>query len=417
MKSHRRVAVTGMGMLSPLGHDVESSWKALLAGETGVVRISRFDAAAYRCQVAAEVRGFEATEATTGMDAKELATCDRFTHYGLAAACQAMAQAGLAGLKEAPAALRERVGVLMSSGIGGLETLVEAQHKLDADGPRRVPPRAMEKMLINLMAGQISKLYGALGPNYGIVSACASSAHAIGTAMEKIRMGRADIVLAGGAEASITPVGVASFASMRALSSGFNETPEQASRPFSQTRDGFVMGEGAAALVLEAEDHARARGATILGYVDGYGETSDAFHNTTPSGEGANRAMRLAVADAGLDVADIAYINPHATSTPAGDEAEAREIGNVFGAEVPVGATKGATGHLLGAAGAVEAVFTLLALRDGMAPPNRNLTDPIEAAIAMVGPKAVPLREGAGSALSNSFGFGGTNASLVISRA
>ncbi|MFZ2586897.1 MAG: beta-ketoacyl-ACP synthase II [Alphaproteobacteria bacterium] len=411
----RKVVVTGMGVISPLGLNVASTWTALTAGQTGLGRITRFDPAAFRCHVAGEVKGFEATLENTGLDAKALKRMDRFSHMGLAAAWEAMGQAGLRGMKDWPAEAREKVAVFLSSGIGGLESLVEAQEVLAAKGPRAVSPRSMGQMLINMLAGEASIQYGALGANYSVVSACASSTHALGLAKMQIESGRADVVLAGGAEAAITPLGIGAFAAMRALSSSYNDTPAAASRPFDTARDGFVMGEGAAVLVLESEEHAKARGATILATLAGYGETSDASDPTSPSGEGAVRAMKQALRDAGLQAADVGYINAHATSTPAGDEVESNGIKSVFGTTVPVSGTKGATGHLLGAAGALEAVFAVQALITQTLPPTLNLATPCDGEMDYIPLKARKV-DGVKAVLSNSFGFGGTNGSLVVTR-
>ena len=411
--SKRNVVITGMGVVSPLGLNVAETWAALVAGQCGIGPITHFDASAQRCMVAGEVKGFLANVETTGLDDKALKSCDRFMELGLAACWEAMGQAGLRDLASKPEAMRERVGMVLGSGIGGLGSIVEAQHALDAKGPTGVMPRAIVRMLVNSLPGVASLQYGAMGFNYSIVSACASSTHALGLAKEKIESGKVDVMLAGGAEAAITPLGIAGFAAMRALAMGKNDTPTEASRPFDTAREGFVMGEGAAVLVLEEEEHAKARGATILARLVGFGETSDAYHMTTPSGAGAVRAMRMALADAGMKPEDVGYINAHATSTPAGDEVESGGIQEVFGTKVPVSGTKGATGHLLGAAGSLETVFAVQALRTQTLPPTLNLITPCDAAMDYI-PLTARKVSGVNVALSNSFGFGGTNACVVV---
>lgn len=413
MTMQKRVAVTGLGLVSPLGKTVADNWAALMAGQSGIGAITAFDAAAFSARVAGEVRDFDPT--TTGLEPKELKKADRFIHLGLAAAREAMAQAGLAGLKDAPKAMRERVAVLMGTGIGGLQSTEATCATLAERGPGRISPFFIPAMLPNLLGGQVSMMFGAQGANVCPVSACATSAHAVGWGARLINWGEAEVVICGGAEAAVCPSAVGGFAAMRALSTKYNDTPAAASRPFDAGRDGFVMGEGAGVMILEAEDHAKARGATILGYVDGFGQTGDAANLTLPSegGEGAVRAMRAALADAGLGAGDIGYINAHATSTPLGDDLEAGAIAGIFGSTVPVSSTKGATGHLLGAAGVLEAIVSLMALREGRAPGTLNLENPTFGGLNL--PTSPVALNGARHALSNSFGFGGTNAALVVS--
>lgn len=408
------VVITGIGLVTPLGNSTQTTWENLLAGKSGIGRITAFDVTDYASQIAGEVKNFD--PATTGMDAKELKRCDRFIQLGLAATREAMAQANLLDLKDLPKEVRERTAVLLGSGIGGVATVEDAAATIAQKGPRRLSPFTIPAMLPNLLAGQVSIQYGAQGANVCPVSACATSAHAIGWGKMLIERGDADIVIAGGAEAAITPVSVGGFAAMRALSSSFNDTPERASRPFDETRDGFVIAEGAATLILESESHAKARGAVILGRLAGFGQSGDASHMTTPSegGEGAQRAMRQALRDAKLTPADIGYVNAHATSTPAGDEAESAAITSVFGEKVLVSATKSATGHLLGAAGALEAAFCLLALRYQTLPATLNLNTPSASCTLDYIPHAPRKVNGLKAALSNSFGFGGTNASVVV---
>lgn len=407
-----RVVVTGMGVISPLGHTVGATWAALVKGQSGIGPITHFNAEAFSTRIAAEVKGYDPS--TSGLEPKDIKKCDRFILLGLTAAREAMAQAGLSDFKNQPAAVRARAACLLGTGVGGLAAVEEACATIAARGPGRVSPFFIPAMLPNLLAGQASIMFGLLGANVCPVSACATSAHAIGWAKRLIEYGEADRVLAGGAEAAICASSVAGFGAMRALSTGFNENPTAASRPFDAARDGFVMGEGGAVLVLEREDIARARGATILAVLSGFGQSADAEHITLASGEGSRRAMELALADANLAAADISTINAHATSTPAGDEREAATLEALFG-RTPVSATKGATGHLLGAAGALEAVISIQTLRTGMLPPTLNVTQP-ETGLDIV-PNAARAQAGMVHALSNSFGFGGTNASLVFSKA
>lgn len=410
------VVVTGMGAVSPLGLSVATTWEAIVAGQTGVGPITYFDAVGQEmpCQVAAEVKGFDPL--SSGLEAKDTKKADRFILLGLVAVREAMAQAGLADIKENQGIDRTRVAVILGTGIGGLPAMEEAYRTLQERGPRRVSPFFIPAMLPNLLAGQASILYGLQGANVCPVSACATSAHAIGWGKRLIESGEADIVVTGGAEATICATAIAGFAAMRALSTNFNATPTQASRPFDAARDGFVMGEGAAVLVLESAAHAAKRGATPLAVLTGFGQTADAGHMTLADGTGSRRAMELALAEAGLQANQISAINAHATSTPLGDAQEAETIATLFGANIPTSATKGATGHLLGAAGALEAVLSIQSLRTGILPPTLNAENsavPLTDIVPNQARHGVEVQH----VLSNSFGFGGTNVSLVFSRA
>ncbi len=410
--SGRRVVVTGLGCVSPLGMDAEASWKAALAGRSGVRPIRGFDASTYPVRFAGEVpEPLELPE----LSAKEARRLDRVIKLAALAAAEARAAGGL----QVDDANRERIGVCIGSGIGGVRTLQEAQRTLFESGVRRVSPFAIPMTLSNMPAGYVAILQGLQGPNLCHVSACSSGAHAIGEAARLIERGDADAVLAGGAEASITEIGIAGFAAMRALSTR-NDEPEAASRPFDLDRDGFVMGEGAAVLLLEAREHALARGAAPRAEVLGYARNADAVHVAAPTenAEGAQRCMRLALADAGIGAGEVDYLNAHATSTDLGDASEARAIRSVFGPHaerLAVSSTKSMTGHLLGASGALEALFCVRALETGVLPPTINLERPDPAcALDHVANKARRARIAV--AVSNSFGFGGTNACLVLAR-
>jgi 3-oxoacyl-[acyl-carrier-protein] synthase II len=392
-----------------LGLDVESTWKALLEGRSGAGPITQFDASALDVKFACEVKGFDPTLRIPKKDTRRMA---RFIQLGVSAAFEAIDQSGLS-IENTP---KERIGVLMSSGIGGLNT-IEDTCAVMAERPDRVSPFFIPSSIINLLPGQVSLLKGFQGPNYSIVSACASSAHSVGEAARLIERGDCDAVIAGGAEAAVSAIGIQGFASMKALSTR-NEAPEKASRPFDADRDGFVMGEGAAALVLESYENAQKRGAKILGEIIGYGSNADAYHMTNPSegGEGARRCMELALQDAGLKTSDIDYINMHGTSTGAGDVAESLAIEGLFGdltKTLKCTSTKSMTGHLLGAAGAFEAVVSLLVVRQGRIPPTINLEnqDP-NCRLNYVPHRAVESKVRV--AMSNSFGFGGTNATLLV---
>ena len=426
--AERRVVITGIGLVTPLGWGREISWKRILAGQSGAGRITAFDPADYACQVACEVprvdgRGGGSPDMEGAFDpeqvlsAKELRRVDDFILYAIAAADEAVKDSGWAPEDDYS---RERTGVIIGSGIGGLGSIEQTAIELHEKGPRRVSPFFIPSALINLASGQVSIRHGFKGPNHSVVTACATGAHAVGDASRFIKSGDADVMVAGGAEAAVCTLGIAGFVACRALSTGFNDTPQKASRPYDKDRDGFVMGEGSGILVLEEYEHAKARGAKIYAEVKGYGLSGDAYHITAPAmdGDGGFRAMKSALARAGLEPGDIDYINAHGTSTPLGDEIELRAVERMLGphaSKVVMSATKSEIGHLLGAAGAVEAAFTALAIRDQIAPPTINLDNPsVETPIDLVPFKAKPLKIDA--ALSNSFGFGGTNAALVLTR-
>ena len=405
-----RVFVTGAGIVSPLGNDIESFWAHLIAGQSGAGPITRFDASGYETRFACEVKDFTTDGIVDRKDAKRM---DRFAQFAVVASHQAMKNANL----DLEAVNRDRVGVVMGSGIGGMETF-EAQHAVLLErGPGRISPFFIPMMISDMAAGQVSIQFGLRGPNFATVSACASGAHAIGEALRLMRSGDADVVVAGGAEATITPMALAGFSSSRALSTR-NDDPQRASRPFDLDRDGFVIGEGAGVLVLETEDHARRRGAPLLCELGGYGASADAYHLTAPSedGNGAARAMSRALKDAGIPAEDVEYINAHGTSTSAGSPAEVRAVKSVFGdhaRRLLVSSTKSMTGHLLGAAGGLEAVVTALALSRGVVPPTINLERPdpqcdLDFVPNQARPRAVK------AALSNSFGFGGHNVTLAM---
>ncbi|PDW01982.1 beta-ketoacyl-ACP synthase II [Candidatus Viridilinea mediisalina] len=408
----RRVVVTGMGAVTPLGLSVPELWAGVLAARSGVGPITLFDASDHATRFAAEVKGFDPTQV---MDRKEARRTDRFVQLAVAAATEALHHAGL----EINTQNRDEVGVFIASGIGGIATLSEQLEILHSRGPGRISPFLIPAMITNLAAGQVSITTGARGPSFCITSACASSAHAIGEAVETIRRGWARVIIAGGSEASITPIGIAGFQAMRALSTR-NEAPEQASRPFDAARDGFVMGEGAGALILEDLEFALARGAPILAEVLGYAATSDAYHisNLAEDGEGIARAIRLALRRAGLTHGQVSYINAHATGTPSGDPVESAAIKEVFGprgSAPPVSASKSQFGHLLGAAGAVEAVISILAIQHGQLPPTINLAEPDPACDLDYVPNA-PRPAQVDVVLNNSFGFGGHNVCLLFRR-
>ena len=411
--TRRRVVVTGLGIVCPIGNTVQQAWDSALAGKSGITRITRFDASRLSSQIAGEVKEFDVAPYLSSKEARRM---DLFIHYGMAAGLQAWRDAGVQVTPENG----ERVGVNFGSGIGGIP-LIEAMHdELKQNGPRRISPFFIPGSIINMIAGLLSIEVGAKGPNLAMVTACTTSTHCIGEAGKSIRYGEADVMIAGGAEAVITELAVGGFASARALSTR-NDDPATASRPWDKERDGFVLGEGAGAVVLEEYERARARGARIYCELAGYGVSADAFHMTAPSedGDGAFRCMRNALKDANLETSAVDYINAHGTSTPLGDVAETRAVKRLLGAragKVAVNSTKSMTGHLLGAAGGVEAVFSALALRDQVSPPTINLRTPDpECDLDYVANAArkMPIRV----ALSNSFGFGGTNGTLVFARA
>ena len=415
----RRVVVTGLGLVTPLGGSVETTWANILAGRSGAGPITHFDASEYKCRIACEVKpadheyGFDPA---LRVDHKVQRQVDPFIVFGLDAAGQAIEDAGLTDMDEAT---KLRAGCSIGSGIGGLPGIETESLVLHEKGPGRVSPHFVHGRLINLISGQVSIKYGLMGPNHAVVTACSTGAHSIGDAARMIKDGDADIMLAGGAEATICPIGIAGFAQARALSTNFNDEPTRASRPYDVARDGFVMGEGAGVVVLEEYEHAKQRGAKIYAEVVGYGLSGDAYHVTAPhpEGSGAFRSMEMALRKAGMSPSDIDYINAHGTTTPLGDELELGAVRRLFGnaiAEVSMSSTKSAIGHLLGGAGAVESIFCILAMRDQVAPPTLNLDNPSEGCegVDLVPHQAKerPIR----AVLNNSFGFGGTNASLVM---
>ena len=407
----RRVVVTGLGIVSPVGIGVDVAWPAILAGRSGIGRITRFDASAFPSRIAGEVKDFDVTKF---LSAKEARRYDTFIHFGLVATMEAVHDAGLDGWNGD----KERAGVSIGSGIGGLPMIEDtAKHYFDG-GPRKISPFFVPGSIINMIAGLVSIHYGYKGPNLATVSACSTANHSLGEAARIIEYGDADLMIAGGAEATVNPLGIGGFCASRALSTR-NDDPETASRPWDVGRDGFVLGEGAGVLVLEEEGHARARGARIYCELAGYGMSADAHHITAPpdDGDGARRSMVNALKNADLKTTDIDYVNAHGTSTPLGDIAECTALKRTFGdhaKKLVISSTKSMTGHLLGAAGGIEAVFTALAIRDQIAPPTANLVDPDPQCagldFAPLKARAMPIR----AALSNSFGFGGTNATLAF---
>ena len=417
----RRVVITGLGLVTPLGCGVDASWSALLEGRSGARRVTEFEVADLPCQIAGFVPRGDGRAGTFNpdhwMEPKEQRKVDDFIIFAVAAADQAIADSGYrAETREQ----QERTGVLIGSGIGGLSGIADTSILLKEKGPRRVSPFFIPGRLINLASGHVSIKHGLRGPNHAVVTACSTGAHAIGDAARLVALGDADVMVAGGAESPVCRISLAGFAACRALSTGFNDTPTKASRPYDRDRDGFVMGEGAGIVVLEDYEHARARGARIYAEVVGYGMSGDAFHITAPAadGDGAFRCMRAALTRAGITAGEVDYVNAHGTSTPMGDEIELSAVERLFGnsaGKLAMSSTKSATGHLLGAAGAVEAIFSVLAMRDNIAPPTLNLDNPsVATAIDLVPHAAKPRR--IDTVLSNSFGFGGTNASLVLRR-
>jgi 3-oxoacyl-[acyl-carrier-protein] synthase II len=415
----RRVVVTGLGLVTPLGGDVETTWANIVAAKSGAGPITKFDASDQKCRIACEVKpadhqyGFDPDKR---IDHKVQRQVDPFIVYGLDAAGQAIEDAGLLDMDEAT---RLRAGCSIGSGIGGLPGIEKESLVLAEKGPGRVSPHFVHGRLINLISGQVSIKYGLMGPNHAVVTACSTGAHSIGDAARMIKDGDADIMLAGGAEATVCPIGIAGFAQARALSTNFNDEPTRASRPYDEARDGFVMGEGAGVVVLEEYEHAKARGAKIYAEVVGYGLSGDAYHVTAPhpEGSGAYRSMAMALKKAGMSPADIDYINAHGTSTPLGDELELGAVRRLFGdaiSGVSMSSTKSAIGHLLGGAGAVESIFCILAMRDQVAPPTLNLDNPSPGCEGVDLVPHVAKQRPIKAVLNNSFGFGGTNASLVM---
>ncbi|WP_029042743.1 beta-ketoacyl-ACP synthase II [Cucumibacter marinus] len=415
----RRVVVTGLGIVSPMGADVEIAWRNILDGKSGAKRVDEFDVDDLACQIACRIPVGDGSNGTFNaddwMEPKEQRKVDPFIVYSMAAATQAIQSSGVPLDTDAQ---KERSGVLIGSGIGGIGGIYDASVTLHEKGPRRISPFFIPGRLINLAGGHVSIRFGLKGPNHAVVTACSTGAHAIGDAARLIALDDADVMVAGGTESPVNRLSLAGFAACRALSTGFNDRPTEASRPYDKGRDGFVMGEGAGVVVLEEYEHAKARGATIYGEVIGYGLSGDAHHITAPAedGNGGYRCMQAALKRAGVSMADVDYINAHGTSTPLGDEIELGAVERLLGdaaANATMSSTKSATGHLLGAAGAIEAIFSLLAMRDNIAPPTLNLVDPsIETPIDLVPLKA--REKEINIALSNSFGFGGTNASLVF---
>ena len=416
----RRVVITGMGMITPLGYGVDTNWNAILSSRSGLTKIKEFDISDLPCQIAGRIPLSDDRENAVDLDdllaAKERRKLDDFVSYGIIAANQALADSGWVADDEDKA---YRTGVMIGSGIGGLSTIYEASILLNERVPRRISPFFIPSSLINLISGQVSIRHNLKGPNHAVVTACSTGAHAIGDASRLIKYGDADVMVAGGGEAAVCRLGLAGFCALKALSSGYNDTPEKASRPWDNGRDGFVMGEGAGVLVLEEYEHAKARGAKIYAEVKGYGLSGDAYHITAPAvdGDGGYRSMSAALRNAGLNIDQIDYINAHGTSTPMGDMIELNAVSKLYHGDksnINMSSTKSATGHLLGAAGAIEAIYSILAVRDGKLPPTLNLDDPSDniGDINLVPHEAQdkPVR----NALSNSFGFGGTNASLIV---
>ncbi len=415
----KRIVVTGLGLVTPLGTGVQGNWDSLMASKSGLGNITRFPAADLPCRVGGEVPlgdnhpyKFIADDIVTPKDRRRM---DDFIVYGVAAAEEAIRDSGYVPPDDEA---RERTGVMIGSGIGGLATIDDTSKVLEAQGPRRVSPFFIPASLINLVSGQVSIRHGFKGPNHAPVTACATGAHAIGDAARLIKYGDADVMVAGGAESALCRLGIAGFAAMKALSTSYNDTPERASRPWDKGRDGFVMGEGSGVVVLEDLEHARKRGAKIYAEVLGYGLSGDAYHLTAPAedGNGGFRAMRGAMRDAKLNVDQIDYINAHGTSTPLGDEIEVRAVKRLFGEhakQLSMSSTKSAIGHLLGAAGAVEAIYSILAINNQIAPATLNLDDPFDGCDIDLVPHK-PKERKIRYALSNSFGFGGTNAAVVL---
>jgi len=420
----RRVVVTGLGMLTPLGNGVDINWKRLISGQSGIRKISGFDVSDISCKIAGQIpQKIDDPEAGLDIDQwiepRDQKRIDRFIAYGIISAMQAVEDSGWKPKNDEE---KHRTGVILGSGIGGLETIAKTTEIMISKGPRKVSPFFIPSALINLLSGQVSIKYGFKGPNHSVVTACSTGAHAIGDASRIIRYGDADVMVAGGAEAACCRIGMAGFAAARALSTSFNDNPSISSRPWDQARDGFVMGEGSGVLVLEERQHAIARGANIYAEIKGYGMSGDAYHITAPAetGDGGFRAMQAAVRDANLSSSDLDYINAHGTSTPLGDMIELRAIGKLLEHNIEntsISSTKSATGHLLGAAGAIEAIYSILSIVNQIVPPTNNLLNPDN---ETSGFDLVPIhakKRSVKNVLSNSFGFGGTNASLLIGSA
>ena len=415
----RRVVVTGLGMVTPLGSGVDHNWSEITAGKSGISKIENFDVSDISCRIAGQVPSANqpgGLDLDDWIDPREQRKQDRFIQLGLAAACQAVTDSGWTPNDRES---QNRTGVMIGSGIGGLESIVVTDQLMNEKGPRRISPFFIPSALINLISGHVSIRFGFRGPNHAVVTACSTGAHAIGDAARMVAFDDADVMIAGGAEAAVCRIGMAGFAAARALSTSYNDTPEVASRPWDKGRDGFVMGEGAGIVVLEELEHAKARGVKIYAEVKGYGMSGDAHHITAPAddGDGGFRAMQAAMKRAGLTPADIDYVNAHGTSTPLGDLIEAKAVARLLGdaiGTVSISSTKSATGHLLGAAGAIEAIYSIKAVETGTLPPTLNLNDPED---DMAGFDLVPLESSqrlVRNAMSNSFGFGGTNASLIV---
>ena len=410
--SKRRVVITGLGILSPVGNDLASSWDGIVNGRSGIGPITHFDASAFPTRIGGEVKGFDPAAWVAAKDIKKM---DPFVHYGVAAAMMAIRDSGLV-IDESNA---EMIGVAIGAGIGGLKGIEETTLKYHEGGPRKISPFYVPSTIINMIAGQVSIMTGAKGPNIAVVTACTTSTHNIGLAMRMIQYGEADAMIAGGAEYATTPTSVGGFCAMKALSTR-NDEPEKASRPWDSGRDGFVMGDGAGIVVIEEYERARARGARIYCELAGFGMSGDAYHMTAPSenGDGASRCMRNAMRDAGLDASAIGYVNAHGTSTPAGDLAETMALKSALGDhayKTMVSSTKSMTGHLLGAAGGIEAVFSAMALHTGIIPPTINLENPSEGCDLDYVPNTARQKQ-VDIAMSNSFGFGGTNGTLIFKR-
>ena len=410
----RRVVVTGLGLVSPVGNSVEEGWQNILAGRSGIANITKFDASAFACRFAGEVKGFQVEDWFSAKDARHM---DTFIHYGLAAAIQAIRDAGLTTNDKLTQEEAERIGCLVGSGIGGLPLIEDTKAELEKRGPRRITPFFVPASIINMISGHISIMFGFQGPNLAIVTACTTGLHAIGMAGRMIEHGDADVMIAGGAEATVSPLGIGGFAAARALSTR-NDDPATASRPWDKDRDGFVLGEGSGVVVLEEYEHAKRRGAKIYAELVGFGMGADAFHMTAPNVDGPKRSMLAALRSAALNVDDIQYLNAHGTSTPLGDLNESNAIKAAFGPhakKLTVSSTKSMTGHLLGGAGGIESVFTVLALKNQIAPPTTNIfnQDP-ECDLDYCANTAREMK--IEYAVKNNFGFGGTNGTLVFKR-